>query len=94
MYPAGTWTKGVTDVINLDAVYDSTGLESNMYTALFVEQGQLAVQRCLSTQELTIPVQVSGQTGSSVLIEYLGVDGAGGAAAGGPKQVAPKPSSK
>ena len=49
MYPAGTWVKGSIDVINIDAVYDSTGLEQNIYTALFVEEGILAVQRCTHT---------------------------------------------
>jgi hypothetical protein len=98
MYPAGTWTKGVADVINLDAVYDSTQLEQNMYTALFVEQGQLAVQRCLSTQEIELPVGVAGLTGAQIT-EYMGVEGAavpppsllGG---GKPKQVAPPKAGK
>jgi hypothetical protein len=61
MYPAGTWTKGSTDVISLDAVYDSPNLEANQYTALFVEEGILAVQRCTHTCAVTIPVCVSGK---------------------------------
>ena len=60
MYPAGTWVKGSIDVINVDAVYDSTGLEQNVYTALFVEEGILAVQRCTHTCAVNIPVCVSG----------------------------------
>jgi hypothetical protein len=62
MYPAGTWVKGSIDVINVDAVYDSTNLESNVYTALFVEEGILAVQRCTHTCAVEIPVCVSGRT--------------------------------
>ncbi len=73
MFPAGTWIKGTTDVINLDAVYDSVGLESNTYTALFVEEGALAVQRCTHTCKVTIPVCVSGQTAASDLTACLGV---------------------
>jgi len=63
----------MTDVINLDAVYDSTGLVANMYTALFVEQGMLAVQRCLATQEIDLPIVVSGLSGAQVQ-EILGVE--------------------
>lgn len=41
MYPSGTWSKGVMDVINLDAVYDATNLESNIYTASLHGQDSL-----------------------------------------------------
>jgi len=61
MYPAGTWAKGTTDVINLDAVYDSPNLEANQYTALFVEEGILAVQKCTHTCAVTVPVCMSGK---------------------------------
>ena len=61
LYPAGTWTKGSADVISLDAVYDSPNLEANQYTALFVEEGILAVQRCTHTCAVTLPVCVSGK---------------------------------
>jgi hypothetical protein len=61
MYPSGTWVKGSADVISLDAVYDSPNLEANQYTALFVEEGILAVQRCTHTCAITLPVCVSGK---------------------------------
>jgi hypothetical protein len=61
LYPAGTWTKGSANVINLDAVYDSPNLEANQYTALFVEEGILAVQRCTHTCHIKLPVCVSGK---------------------------------
>ena len=61
MYPAGTWVKGTADVINLDAVYDSPNLEANQYTALFVEEGILAVQKCTHTCAITLPICVSGK---------------------------------
>jgi len=62
LYPAGTWTKGTTDVISLDAVYDSVGLESNTYTGIFVEEGILTVQRCTHTCKVIVPLCVSGET--------------------------------
>lgn len=71
MYPAGTWVKGTTDVINVDAVYDSAGLESNTFTALFTEEGILAVQRCTHTCKVTVPVCVSGRTSAQDIAECL-----------------------
>ena len=71
LYPAGTWVKGSIDVINLDAVYDSTNLASNTYTALFVEEGILAVQRCTHTCAINIPVCVSGRTAANDISECI-----------------------
>ncbi len=71
MYPAGTWAKGTADVISMDAVYDSVGLESNTFTGIFVEQGVLAVQKCTHTCKVTIPICVSGQTAASDLVACL-----------------------
>jgi hypothetical protein len=71
MYPAGTWVKGSIDVINVDAVYDSTSLESNIYTALFIEEGILAVQRCTHTCAVDIPVCVSGRTAANDVVACL-----------------------
>jgi hypothetical protein len=45
-YPAGTWSKAVRSVVNLDTVYDSAGLTANQYTALFVEDGLAVLQMC------------------------------------------------
>lgn len=56
IYPAGTWIKGVNPVIDLDTIYDSTNLASNQYTALFVEDGWLALQTCPYSRVYTVPV--------------------------------------
>lgn len=45
-YPAGTWTKIVRDVINLDTVYDNALLTDNQYTALFAEDGFNVMKMC------------------------------------------------
>jgi hypothetical protein len=76
MYPAGTWVKGSIDVINVDAVYDSTSLEQNIYTALFMEEGILAVQRCTHTCAVNIPVCVSGRTAAADITECMAAPGA------------------
>jgi hypothetical protein len=63
MYPAGTWAKGGSEIISLDAVYDSVGLEGNVYTGLFVEESILALQRCTETWAFTVATCASGLTG-------------------------------
>jgi len=45
-YPAGAWVLGQSDIITLDAFYDSTLLAQNKYTALFTEEGFLLLNRC------------------------------------------------
>lgn len=39
LYPAGSFVRLGTDVIDLDTVYDSDNLSQNMYTAAFFEEG-------------------------------------------------------
>lgn len=56
IYPAGTWIKGVNPVIDLDTIYDSTSLATNSYTALFIEDGWLALQTCPYSRVYTVPV--------------------------------------
>lgn len=74
MYPAGTWVKGTTDVINLDAVYDSTLLSVNTYTALFAEEGVALVNTCGDSVKVTIPTCASGQTGIADIATCIGQD--------------------
>lgn len=64
MYPAGTFVKGVSDVINLSAVYDAASLAVNTYTGLFFEQGLLVANTCYDADLITIPICNSGKTGS------------------------------
>lgn len=71
MYPSGSWTSGTTDIIQMDAVYDSAGLEANVYTALFTEEGILMVQRCLHTCAYTLPICVSGRRAAMDLTACL-----------------------
>ena len=67
VYPAGAWVAGTTDVINLDAVYDSTSLAANEYTALFAESGELIVNPCFESYLVTLPTCASGRTGAADL---------------------------
>lgn len=65
VYPAGAWVSGTTDVINLDAVYDSTSLAANEYTAMFAETGELVVNPCWDSYLVTLPTCASGRTGAA-----------------------------
>jgi len=53
-YPAGTWVLGELPVIELDTIYDSAGLQTNSYTALFVEDGWSAMQMCALSRQYTV----------------------------------------
>lgn len=65
MYPAGTFIKGVADVINLNAVYDAASLAQNIYTALFMEHAILVAQMCYESQKITLPVCNAGRVGAA-----------------------------
>lgn len=67
VYPAGTFVKGVSDVINLSAVYDAASLAVNTYTGLFVEQGLLVAKMQYDADLLTLPVCSMGRTGAANL---------------------------
>jgi hypothetical protein len=67
MFPAGTFIKGVADIINLNAVYDSASLATNIYTALFFEQGILVAKMCYEAQRVTLPICNAGETGAADL---------------------------
>lgn len=64
MYPAGTFVKGTSDVINLSAVYDAASLAVNVYTGLFMESGLLVAKMCNNADLLTLPVCNAGRTGA------------------------------
>lgn len=68
MYPAGTFVKGTSDVINLNAVYDAASLAANTYTGLFMEEGLLVTQMKPAGADLVrIPICSSGRTGANDL---------------------------
>lgn len=71
IYPAGTFVKGTADVINLDTVYDTADLKTNVYTAAFVEDGVLLAKMQHGGARVTIPVKASGQTGAPNLDDTI-----------------------
>lgn len=67
MYPEGTFVKLMAPVIDLSAVYDSTLLDTNEYTAAFVEQGVELAHRCLDAWTVTLNVTATGMTAANTL---------------------------
>jgi hypothetical protein len=62
-YPSGTWVKAVQSVVELDTIYDSTKLQTNEYTAVFVEDGWAALQMGPTSRLYTARVDPSGVVG-------------------------------
>lgn len=84
VYPAGTFVKGVQDVVSLDTVYDNAMLKENMYTAAFVEDGVLLAKMQHGGKRITLPVNVNGMLGAAQLDDNWGTaqaETAGAAAA-------------
>lgn len=72
LYAAGTWTRGTSDVISLEAIYDSTLLGTNDFTALFTEEGTLVAKRRADSRYVTVPVCPDGATRSGIDISCQG----------------------
>lgn len=64
IYPAGTWVRAVSDVITLNAIYDSTKLVSNQLTQLFTETGWKMMRMCPLSRVYTVPLCPTGSTGA------------------------------
>lgn len=75
IYAAGTFVKGVSDVITLDAVYDSALFRVNDYTALFSEEGWLVAKRGHDSRIVTIPICADGHTAGGVAVDCDGSQG-------------------
>jgi len=66
VYPAGTYIIGVSDVITIDGLYDSTNLTTNNYTAIFTEEGRLVGKRCFESRLVTVDVCANGMSGGYI----------------------------
>ena len=72
MYAAGTWVRGSSDLITLEAVFDSALFTVNDFTALFTEEGWLVARRGHDSREVTVPICANGATHGGVLIDCDG----------------------
>lgn len=65
LYPAGTFVAGVSDVVRLDTVYDSTNLALNQYVQLFTEEGILVAKRGFESRRVKVVIDPSGTTSAT-----------------------------
>jgi len=65
LYAAGTWVAGVSPVVRLDTVYDSTNLALNQYAALFSEEGILLAKRGFESRRVKFRIVPSGAVGAT-----------------------------
>jgi hypothetical protein len=65
LYAPGTWVAGVSDVVRLDTVYDSTNLALNQYTQLFTEEGILVAKRGFESRRIKTAIDPSGTTSAT-----------------------------
>jgi hypothetical protein len=65
LYAAGTWVRGVADVIRLDTVYDSTNLALNQYIQLFTEDGIQVIKRGFESRMIKVGIDPSGTTSAT-----------------------------
>lgn len=65
VYPAGTFIKARSNVINLSAVYDAAELSVNRYTGLFQEEGVALIPRCYKAKLITINLSQAGLSGAN-----------------------------
>lgn len=63
MYPAGAYTKLEKDVLDIDTIYDSVGLGTNVYTAAFFEEGVAVANTCGSGVKVSVAINTKGATG-------------------------------
>lgn len=65
-YPAGTWVRGTSEVINLDTIYDSVNLSHNNFIALFSEEGWFAAKMGWDSRVATVDLCINGAVGAAV----------------------------
>lgn len=72
VYPAGTFVAGTKDVITLNGVFDSVGLSTNVYTALFTEEGVSLMNMCNTPRRLSLALEITGLTAGAYVNQDWG----------------------
>lgn len=72
LYAAGTWARGSSDVITMDAIFDSALLRQNDFTALFTEEGWLLARRGHDSRVVTVPICGNGAVAGGVAVTCAG----------------------
>lgn len=64
LYPAGTWFRSMSNVIELGVMYPKEQLQINRYTRFFTEDAYAVGKRCNNSLVVTVPFCVSGAIGA------------------------------
>ena len=68
LYPAGTWFRAMSNIIELGVMYPKEQLQVNRYTRFFTEDAIATGKRCNKSIVVTIPLCVNGGSGARVEI--------------------------
>lgn len=68
LYPAGTWFRALSNVIEFGAQYPRELLQINRYSRFFTEDAYAVAKRCDESLVVTIPICPSGAIGPRVAI--------------------------
>lgn len=63
LYPAGTWFRSMSNVIELGVMYPKEQLQVNRYTRFFTEDAIAVGKRCNQSLNVTVPICPSGAIG-------------------------------
>ncbi|AHJ88310.1 major head protein [Mycobacterium phage 39HC] len=66
MYPAGTWFRSMSNVIELGVMYPKEQLQVNRFTRMFTEDAIAVGKRCGESALIRVPLNVSGAIGQRV----------------------------
>ena len=73
IYPAGTFVRGRGEVVNLEAVYDSTNIIKNDFLRLFVEEKILVHKRQYKAINVKFGLGVRGAVAIGQVLDHGGV---------------------
>ena len=63
MYPAGTWFRSMSNVIELGVMYPKEQLQVNRFTRMFTEDAMAIGKRCGESALVRVPLDVNGAVG-------------------------------
>lgn len=64
LYPAGTWFRSMSNVIELGVMYPKEQLQVNRFTRMFTEDAIAVGKRCGESVLVTVPLDVNGAIGN------------------------------
>lgn len=70
LYPAGTWFRSMSNVIELGVFYPKEQLQINRYTRFFTEDAIAVGKRCNQSINVRIPLRIDGSIGARVAVSY------------------------